>query len=321
MNRKARRAEKAKAQKTHSLADIPIAAIHEAGHAVAKVLAIEELEWDLREAIADIEIHCDQSGVTRGHMFSRGIEEGSQKFKSGYLAEFGIPSGTDVRSFLTRVFRHGRNAGADIERWFRARTFDAVSGPVAEAIYSNQSFHQVWESDHAMGDRSSVASDALLADMPPEHVIQAIDHMAALSAHIMEKTSVWTAVLTLAKALPAVGRMAGSDAITCIASAIPRRERVGLFSDSLVRINEIEVAMHQARVAVACGPFSALDDLLKGKEIIQEAGHCGLKTVEAVKINCQRAISAETLWRAFGDGALRLGENEEVSTNIRTVSP
>jgi hypothetical protein len=296
-------------------------AIHEAGHAVAKVLTIEELGWHLRDAIADIEIYCDQSGVTHGHMFSRAIEEGSQEFKSAYLAEVGIPTGTDARSFLAEVLRHGRAAGADIERWFRARTFEAVSGPVAEAIYSEQSFHQVWESDHALGDRSGVASDALLADMPPEHVIPVIDHMAALSAHIMEKASVWTAVLTLAKALPAVGRMAGSHAVTCIASAIPRRERAGLFSDSLVRINEIEVAMHQARVAVACGPFSALDDLLKGKEIVQEATRRGLKAVEVVKISCHRAISAETLWRAFGDGAFRLGESEEVSTNAKVVSP
>jgi hypothetical protein len=320
MNRNARRAEKATARKAFSPSDIPVAAIHEAGHAVAKVLAIEELGWDLRDAIADIEIYCDQSGVTHGHMFSRAIEEGSQEFKSAYLAEFGTPSGADIRSFLAEVFRHGRNAGTDIDRWFRARTFVAVSGAVAEAIYSEQSFHQVWESDHAMGDRSSVASDALLADMPPEHVIPVIDRMAAISAHIMEKTSVWSAVLTLAKALPAVGRMAGSDAIRCIASVIPRRERASLFSDSLVRINEIEVAMHRAPVAVARGPFSTLDDLLKGKKIVQDATQRGLKTVEAVKINCQRAISAETLWRAFGDGAFRLSESAEVSADATVVS-
>jgi hypothetical protein len=230
MNRKERRAEKATARKTHSLTDVPIAAIHEAGHAVAMLLTIGELGYGIREAFAHIEMHPDQSGVTHKHMFSREIEEGSAEFRRTYISERGTPCGADVHSFLTQVVRCGRAAGANIDRWFRARTFDAVSGSIAEAIYSDRSFHQVWLSDHATRDRLRVADDMSLAGIRDQQVTEVFDQIAALSAHIMQKPPVWTAVLTLAKALPLVGRMSGSNAVSCIASAIPPVDRATLFA-------------------------------------------------------------------------------------------
>jgi len=305
MNRKARRAEKAKARKALPSKDIPIVAIHEAGHAVAKVVTIGELGYGLGEAIEDIEIMSEQSGVTHGHMFSRDIEEGSHGFKRTYLSGRGAPCGPDVSALLAQVVQHGRAAGANIDRWFCARTFDAVSGPMAEAIYCNWSFRDVWESDHAMGDRSSVASDALLAEIPAERIFEVIDRMAALSAHIMQKPSVWTAVLTLAKALPAVGRMPGSHAITCIVSAIPQRMLPSLFSEGVFYIHDIEVAIREARVVVAAGPFKPLMDVIKGRQLVQEAIQSNRQTIPALTITCQREITAETLWRAFGDGSCR----------------
>ena len=308
MNRKARRAEKTKGRKANTPTDIPIAAVHEAGHAVAMVLTIGELGYGIREAIAHIEMHPDQSGVAYKHMFSRDIEEGSAEFKRTYISERGTPCGADVHSSLTQVVQCGRAAGANIDRWFRARTFDAVSGSIAEAIHSDRSFHQVWLSDHAMRDRLRVAEDLSLADVPAEQVTEVFDRIAALSAHIMQKPLVWTAVLKLAKALPVVGRMSGSKAVSCIASAIPLLDRATLFAESIFYIHDIETIIGQADVVVAAGPFNPLQEVIKGRKVFQEAGRCHRKIVPGVTINCERHITVETLWRAFGDGAGRFDE-------------
>jgi hypothetical protein len=265
-------------------------------------------------------MHPDQSGVTCKHMFSRDIEEGSAEFKRTYISERGTPCGADVYSFLTQVVQCGRASGANIDRWFRARTFDAVSGPIAEAIYSDRSFHQVWLSDHAMRDRLRVAEDVSLADVPAEQVTEVFDRIAATSAHIMQKPSVWTAVLKLAKALPVVGRMSGSNAVSCIASAIPPVDRATLFAESIFYIHDIQQIVHEADVVVAAGPFNPLLKVIKGRQVFQEAVRCGRNTVQGVTINCERQITVETLWRAFGDGVFREGENKEVPTSAEAVN-
>jgi hypothetical protein len=312
MNRKAQRAEKTKGRKAHTPTKISIAAVHEAAHAVAMVLTIGELGYGIREAITHIEMHPDRSGVTCKHMFSRDIEEGSAEFKRAYISERGTPFGADVHSFLTQIVQCGRAAGANIDRWFRARTLNAISGSIAEAIYSDRSFYQVWLSDHAMSDRLRVAEDVSLADMPAEQVTEVFDRMAALSAHIMLKPSVWTAVLKLAKALPLVGRMSGWKAVSCIASAIPLRDRATFFAESIFYIHDIGTIIGQADVVVAAGPFNPLLEVIKGRTVVREAVQAGRKISPGVTINCERQITVETLWRAFGDGSLRLDESEKV---------
>jgi hypothetical protein len=130
----------------------------------------------------------------------------------------------------------------------------------------------------------------------------------------MEEASVWNAVLALVQALPVVGRMAGSDALSCIGSVIPRRELASLFADGLSNIHEVEIAMRQTAVALSAGPFNPLMNVIKGRTIVQESRQSGRPTIPALTIACQRAITAETLWRAFGDGALRLRKLGDVQS-------
>ena len=73
-----------------------IVAVHEAGHAVAKVLAAGELGYSITEAINHIDIGTDESwgqstdgkmmlrsqGVTFGPIFSRDINAASREFRS-----------------------------------------------------------------------------------------------------------------------------------------------------------------------------------------------------------------------------------------------
>jgi hypothetical protein len=83
-----------------------------------------------------------------------------------------------------------------------------------------------------MGDRLSIERDSIPPEMRAEPVIRVIDRMAATSAHLMEEASVWNAVLTLAKALPVAGRMAGSDTLSFIGSVTPRLELDDRFQET-----------------------------------------------------------------------------------------
>ena len=197
-------------------------------------------------------------------------------------------------------------------------TFVTVSGPIAEAIYSDQSFHQVWLSDRAAADRSRLGEDVLLADVPAEQITETFDRIAALSAHVLQKPHVWTAVLELAKALPVVGRMTGPDAVSCIASAIPLPDRATLFAEGTAYIHDIEAIIRQAPVVVAAGPFNPLLEVIKGRKVFQEAARCNRGKVLGATIHCQRHITVETLWRAFGDGALSPDEGDEVQSTVGT---
>jgi hypothetical protein len=95
---------------------------------------------------------------------------------------------------------------------------------------------------------------------------------------------------------------------------IPLCERGSLFADGLSRIHEVEIAMRQMAVALSAGPFNPLMNVIKGRTIVQESRQSGRPTIPALTMACQREITAETLWRAFDDGALRLRKLGDVQS-------
>jgi hypothetical protein len=116
----------------------PIAALHEASHAIAKVLAAPAMGWTTGQAITRICMEGD-GGKAGGPAFSREMVE-----KSEFELQ-NTPGGLEG-SIETKVIELARVAGADIESWFNARVFDAVSGSMGEAIYTGTSFKEVWMS-------------------------------------------------------------------------------------------------------------------------------------------------------------------------------
>jgi hypothetical protein len=57
--------------------------------------------------------------------------------------------------------------------------------------------------------------------------------------------------------------------------------------------------------------------VIKGRQVLQEATRFGRETVPGVTINCERKITAETLWRAFGDGAVHLDQSDGADNEQR----
>ena len=181
MNRKDRRRAKALAGRSLDDDTRTVISIHEAGHAVAKVLAAGQLGRSISESISYIDMGSQKDlgpsidgtmvlrsqAVTFGPMFSREITSSATEFMQGCFAEHGVPEGSNALVLKggdsSKIIGLARAAGADIGKWFRARTFDAVAGAMAESIISNQSFTEVfWKGYGAYSDRQSVASDAKL---------------------------------------------------------------------------------------------------------------------------------------------------------------
>src|SRR6266404_2496661 len=129
MNRHERRKAKALSRLAHKNHGPTVVAVHEAGHAVAKVLAIGELGYSVNEAIKYIDMGSNERlGAERrwpnGDVFARRnlrptfskqIEEASREFKQAYLSEHehGVLQGARVQEFLSQIVALGRAAGAD----------------------------------------------------------------------------------------------------------------------------------------------------------------------------------------------------------------
>src|SRR5262249_5087454 len=180
MNRKERRAARS------SLGRKPpqIVAVHESSHAVAKTLAIGELGYGIEQAVDHIEMGSSRAagnsidgamrfyeeGVTYGTTFSAEIEAAGREYRDAYVAEHGMPMGDATLQFLSKMIEFGRAAGADIQRWFQVRVFDAVFASVAEAVFVNRTFADVWGGYEVENDHSSIARNAVIAGIPDEQI-------------------------------------------------------------------------------------------------------------------------------------------------------
>ena len=313
MNRHERRKAKALSRLGHKSDGPTVVAVHEAGHAVAKVLAIGELGYSIHEAIEYIVMGTNKSlarsanrkmmlrsqGVTFGHTFSKDMAAAASRES--------VPS-LPFRAWgakpldLVQNRRASRAAGADVGKWFRARVFDAVTGSIAEAIFTKQTFHDVWNGYQAESDQISVVRDAHISGISTNEINSTIDRMAALSAYLMEKPEVWAGVLALANKLPPVGRMDGDEAVAIITKALSEFDLSGMFADGLEGIAELEQEIRANKIVAARTPDGS-NNVIKGKELITKMKDEVIDRVEFLPYQCTFPVFGETLWRAFGDGA------------------
>jgi hypothetical protein len=114
-----------------------VCAMHEAGHAIAHVLSIGEMGYDVAEAIHSIEMRmmADWPGAqsmvqatTYANTFSREIQMAANHFVKACIQDQGE---LRLQNYPT-IIKLARDSGANIDKWFRTRAFTAVSGAVAE---------------------------------------------------------------------------------------------------------------------------------------------------------------------------------------------
>lgn len=323
MNRQTRRAAKAMARHTVKSKDHQIVAVHEAGHAVAKMMAARHFGYEIHEAVEHIDVGSQgpgdltsdgkmillSQGVTYGPVFSKEISLAAAKFKDGFLADRASLTikGKDCRELFCGILNAARTAGADIKRWFRIRAFDAVAGSIAEAIFSKRDFGKLfWQDYSAETDRGGVALDARMAAIPASEAILVISHMAAVNAYLMQDDKIWAAVLALAEALPLVGRMPGREAVKIITGILSPDDLAAAYRDAVKEIDKLKAKIEaQPIVTAICADQTILvkgsdhvSDLVMGIDHLSDR-----ESVTALQYECKLPVFAETLGYAFGDGS------------------
>lgn len=317
MNRREKRAAKAIARKSGKSAAPKIEAIHEAAHAVARVLAAGELGWSLNEAVTEIQMGSGtisrgfdgktlmrEQGVTFGRTFSREIDAAADEFMKAYLSEHGTLAGAEAFEFMSKIVERARNASVDVSKWFRMRVFLTVAASIAEAIVSRRSFNKVWDATEAESDRFSIERDAVISGVEGGEVQHAIEQMAVLAAFLMEQPDVWTAVTALARKLPVVGTMDGATAVEIVIQALGTSDPGSVFTQALEELAGFERDIRDGKIVVARAADGSTR-VIKGAALISDA-----VGTQFLQFNITHHVLAETLWLAFGDGALPATPNE-----------
>jgi hypothetical protein len=229
MNRAQRRAEKAISKRQ------PLAkylAIHEAGHAVARILTAEDFGRSADECVIRIDIEAQDAGeiilaldgstkmqvgaTCFGLMFSKEIDEFLKSYFSDGLQGF---SRANLRE-REGAFAEARRRGVAVDRWLRARLLIDVFGAAAEAKFLEVPAADVWNSSAAEGDFKEAAIAARMGGCDTDEASQMMSEALDRAVSLLEQTEVWRAVEGVAGALPNRGSIAGSKVFQIASRAL-----------------------------------------------------------------------------------------------------
>jgi hypothetical protein len=282
---------------------VKIVAVHEAGHAVARVLVAGELGYSLDEVISVIAMGAKvdwyengqrmtrDQGSTWGPFLSKEMEIASREWHAKYRKrhEGVYKPGT----YWPTTMKLCRAAGVEIGKWFRARALQAVSGPIAEAIASKRPFIDIWNGDgwDFSQDRTGLVFDAECVNIGGRKFISTINRAAAISACLMENPEVWAALLAVAEKLPESGWMYGRKAVSIISSKVA--EPATLFDKADKRVSELKLKI---------GPATVISMQSADGSNIPIKGEANGKTnARELQLECVFPVFPETLRRLFGE--------------------
>ena len=159
-----------------------LASVHEAGHAVSRFLTSDAMGLKKELAVYSITYSKFQPPTTWGPWLSPEIDDG----KPGTIE--------DVR----RLVRTAQAKGLDVTLWARAKAFQAIMGPVAEAKFLRKAFRHVGFADQCMNDRNDLARDCSMADADSDIILA---ELIPTAMSTLERSDVWRCVLALASAV------------------------------------------------------------------------------------------------------------------------
>jgi hypothetical protein len=209
MNRKQRRAAKAAARRQRI---DPVVAVHESGHCVGRILVAQSLGWRPDETIHSIVLH--PVPIASGNINVDGTQEFSQAITHGMMMS--KPMDQFLRERLPQIFAQGRRfecndirplipdmraTGIDIDWWYRAKCFEAVFGPMAEAKFLEKPFDDVLNSYSSENDVAVLAHYGLLCAMNPDEINDVVNQMVCVAEQSIAMPEVWRAILALAERL------------------------------------------------------------------------------------------------------------------------
>lgn len=222
MNRRERRAAAAQG-KTEKL-DRAVA-IHEAGHAVARVLVAPAFGMPEEQMIAYIDV--SMADKLEDSVFDKTMKLISQATTYGptLSAELqavfdrmveGMKQSSFTKKHIVEALALARADGIDVDSWLRARMLITTLASAAEAKHTARPVIEVWNSHASEGDRKGAVEDGVYAGATNNVIAAFIDEALHQSAALVEQENVWRAILALADALPDHGRVLGRRAVWTI---------------------------------------------------------------------------------------------------------
>jgi hypothetical protein len=204
--------------------------VHEAGHAVGRILVAPADGWRAEEAIEWIEMHRTPRSVgmsldgradlgtqasTRGKMFSKPMEA---FLHAKFPALEGCPEGADFATVAAQM----RADGIDVDRWCIDKSAYLIMGPAAEARYLKKPLDLL---DYAFeSDRKQVIECQLMAGVTDDAMSAAIERACIRAEELLDKPGAWFAVLNLAEALKG-GTLDGKRAAKLICAQLAAATR------------------------------------------------------------------------------------------------
>lgn len=187
-------------------------AVHESGHAVARVLSIGRVGITTENAIRWIEMdegtpHCCVFELPLGMpgLKEFGEREGIREGKRPTVEQW-----RKLFSFM----------GIDPLEWASVRLFELTAGAAAQAKFGGVPFSLVWHDYGCSDDRGSVIETCQRIGLNGSEATKLFAERAEEACTVMGKADVWRAVLTLADRLPTTGQMPGNTAISIVQDAL-----------------------------------------------------------------------------------------------------
>ena len=227
MNRRHRRAAASKARlATNRARKAPLdraTAIHEAGHAVARILTARMMGWSPEQAVEYIEIGCTSpdrhSADRQALLVSQAVCYGKMLSCeiSGHLRG-GAASFNEIRKAVAEA----RITGANIHTWVKAKALIAVFGAAAEARFRGVQIEEIWLSYACENDMHGFAGDCKVCDLDDHAIGDYVTSALGVATDLIADPDVWRAVQAIAEMLPNRGRVEGREiASTALAAGCP----------------------------------------------------------------------------------------------------
>ena len=177
-------------------------AIHEAGHAVARVLVAPDFGLDPTEMVEYVELRDDGSGACCGRKLSADLRE---------ILEREHRAGDECHALTNHlfdadqtIFEMARNEGVDVDGWLIAHLAIQVAGGMALALTFDECFAEIWDSRGCSGDQEGIKCWSRAAGQPHKMIAlecAAIDHCREL----LSPPEVLAAINAVADELVAMG--------------------------------------------------------------------------------------------------------------------
>jgi hypothetical protein len=197
--------------------------IHEAGHAVARILMAPEQGWAPSKAVMNIAIGSGASAHAQGTVFGPLVSKYMHDFIDAKYPGDIMLSPEEIASLYPEM----RAVGVDLEKNFRAKNVESIFGLMAEARCRGQSFDEAWRDPTNADDVSAVHDHARwMGITDPVTIEDCVQVAKRRAADLIARIEVWRAIEVLAKKLKLVGgSMKGERAARLICKELAKSDR------------------------------------------------------------------------------------------------